>query len=701
MSIRKDIIIRVYLSFVLLALVAIAIFSRAVHVQIFQGERWKRMSDSLTTHFIDVEAGRGNIYAADGSLLATSLPEYELRMDLMTDALTKEIFDANVDSLAICLANLFQDKTAAEYEHKLIKARKNKERYLLIKRVVNYPQLQAVKKFPIFRMGKNKGGLLVIQKDKRIQPFNQLASRTIGYKVKGVQPVGLEGAFDTDLGGTTGKRLVQRISGGILIPLNDEDEIAPKDGYDIYTTIDVNIQDVAQNALAEQLMKHNADHGCVILMEVATGEIKAIANLSRIEEGVYKEKYNYAIGEAMEPGSTFKLASYMAALEDGIFRPSDTVDTDGGKFRLYNSTLSDSHEGGYGRIPMLKAFELSSNVAIAKKIHYGYKDNPEKFIDRLKQFGLDRQLELQIPGTPKPRVKDPSSTDWSGLSLSRLAIGYEIKMTPLQTLVLYNAVANGGRMVSPIIVKEKRSMGQVVETYQCKTIKKKICSDETLAMVKMMMEGVVSDGTAKNLSTTIYPIAGKTGTAQVAQGRAGYKNGKKTYQASFCGYFPANNPKYSMIVVVTDPSHAGYYGNVVAGPVFKNIADKVYASRLDMHQDITTIYANVPNDIPVAKDGMKEKTKEVYEKVGLKANIQHDVDWVTVNKNSQTLAFNAKETQNGIVPNVVGMGLQDAIYLLENAGLRVNARGVGKVTQQSLGAGQAIRKGSTIFLELK
>jgi cell division protein FtsI (penicillin-binding protein 3) len=363
--------------------------------------------------------------------------------------------------------------------------------------------------------------------------------------------------------------------------------------------------------------------------------------------------------------------------------------------------LSDSHEGGYGRIPMLKAFELSSNVAIAKKIHYGYKDKPEQFIERLKQFGIDQQLALQIPGTPKPRLKDPSSSDWSGLSLSRLAIGYEIKMTPLQTLVLYNAVANGGKMVSPVIVKEKRSMGQVVETYKCKTIKKKICSDETLAMVKMMMEGVVSDGTAKNLSTTIYPIAGKTGTAQVAQGKSGYKNGKKTYQASFCGYFPANNPKYSMIVVVIDPSHAGYYGNVVAGPVFKNIADKVYASRLDMHQDISTIYASVPNDVPLAKDGLKEKTAEVYEKIGMKANMPNDVEWVDIVKNDRLLAFNGVESSSGIVPNVIGMGLQDAMYLLENIGLKVSAKGFGKVTQQSISAGQSIKKGSVIFLELK
>ena len=701
MSIRKDILLRVYFTYVLLALVAVAIFARAVHIQFVQGDRWKKMSDSLTTDYIDVEAGRGNIYSSDGSLLATSLPEYELRMDLMTETITQEFFNENVDSLAICLAELFKDKSANEYEHKLIQARKNKERYFLIKRVVNYPQLKAVKKMPIFRKGKNKGGLLVIQKDKRIQPFKQLASRTIGYKVKGVQPVGLEGAFDTDLGGVTGKRLVQRISGGIWMPLNDEDEIAPKDGYDIYTTIDVNIQDVAQHALNEQLVKHNADHGCVILMEVATGEIKAIANLTRVEEGVYQEKYNYAIGEAMEPGSTFKLASYMAAIEDGVFRPSDTVDTDGGKFRLYNSTLSDSHEGGYGRIPMLKAFELSSNVAIAKKIHNGYKANPEKFTDHLKDFGIGEPIGLQIPGTPKPRVKDPSSPDWSGLSLSRLAIGYEIRMTPLQTLLLYNAVANNGKFISPIIVKEKRSMGEVVETYKTKVIRKKICSDETLAMLRMMMEGVVKDGTAKNLSTTVYPIAGKTGTAQVAQGRSGYKNGKKTYSASFCGYFPANNPKYSMIVVVIDPSHAGYYGNVVAGPVFKNIADKVYSTRLDMHQDIETIYAASATDIPVAKAGASHKTRTAYEKIGVNATIPQDAEWVDVKKENQLLAFQSKDNVNGVVPDVIGMGLTDAVYLLENAGLRTRVIGSGKVVQQSISAGQAYRKGTSILLELK
>lgn len=701
MSIRKDILLRVYFTFVLLAIVGFAIFGRAVQVQLFQGEKWKKMSDSLTTDFIDVEAGRGNIYSEDGSLLATSLPEYEIRMDLQTETLTKEIFDENVDSLAICLANLFKDKTALEYERKLIKARREGQRYLLLKRAVTYPQLKKMKEFPIFRMGKNKGGLLVIQKNKRIQPYKTLASRTIGYKVQGVQPVGLEGAFDTELGGKTGKRLVQRISGGVWMPLNDEDEIAPQDGYDIITTIDVNIQDVAQNALNQQLIKHNADHGCVILMEVATGEIKAIANLTRIQEGVYQEKYNYAIGEATEPGSTFKLASYMAALEDGIFSPDDTVDTDGGKYRIYNHTLSDSHEGGYGRIPMRKAFEVSSNVAIAKKINNGYKDNPEKFVERLKQFGLDTKIQLQIPGTPKPRVKTPESSDWSGLSLPLLSIGYEIAMTPMQTLLLYNAVANNGKMVSPIMVKELRSLGQTIQTYETKVLKKKIASDETLLKVRRMMEGVVKEGTAKNLSTTVYQIAGKTGTARIAQGASGYK-GKRVYLASFCGYFPADNPKYSMIVVVTDPSSSGYYGNVVAGPIFKEIADKVYATQLDMHKDMMITYASTTKEIPLAKNGLKEQTIKVYNKIGVSAqSVNNDAEWVSTERKDNAIALSPKEINKGIVPDVKGMGLQDALYLLENSGLRAIVRGSGKVVQQSLTSGQAIRKGANIIIELK
>lgn len=701
MNIRTDILLRVYATYLLLFVVAIAVVVQVFRIQTLEGRKWRQLSDSLSTEFVNVEAVRGNIYSSDGSLLATSLPEYELRMDLLTGALTNEIFNDKVDSLAVCLATLFSDKPAKEYERKLIAARKKGDRYFLLKRSVTYSQLKTIKTFPIFNMGRYKGGLLVIQKNKRIQPFKTLASRTIGYKVEGVRPVGLEGAFDSKLGGQSGKRLMQRIAGGVWMPLNDEDEIAPKDGYDIITTLDVNIQDVAQKALMEQLAKHNADHGCVVLMEVATGEVKAIANLTRIQPGVYAEKYNYAIGEATEPGSTFKLASFMAGLEDKKFDVNDSVNTDGGKVKYYNHILSDSHEGGYGRISMKKAFEVSSNVAISKMIYKGYRDNPEKFIQRLRQFKLDKPLGLEIPGEGMPRIKDTKSSDWSGLSLPQMSIGYEVKLTPLQTLTFYNAVANNGYIVTPRFVKEIQKMGQVVETHSAKVSKNKICSDETLAKVRKLMEGVVANGTAKNLSTTIYKIAGKTGTAQVAQGAQGYKNGKRTYQASFCGYFPAENPKYSIIVVVNDPSVSGYYGNVVAGPIFKEIADKIYAASLNIHKDIDQEYPQLTKNYPIAKPGYKEKTLTVYNKIGISTNVPTDAEWVSVAKKDHSINLSPKAISQGVIPDVIGMGLQDAIYLLENAGLKTIVRGTGKVINQSLTAGNRVIKGSTVVLNLQ
>ncbi len=701
MSIRKDILVRVYLAFAALFTLAVAIVFQAVRVQTVQGDKWRQLSDSLSTDFVNVEAVRGNIYSSDGSLLATSLPEYELRMDLKTDFLTDAFFNDKVDSLAAALADLFKDKSANEYERMLIKARKKGDRYFLIKRSVLYPELKKVKTFPIFNMGRYKGGLLVIQKNKRIQPFQHLATRTIGYKIDGVQPVGLEGAYDEQLGGQSGKRLMQRIAGGVWMPLNDEDEIAPKDGYDIITTIDMNIQDVAQSALREQLAKHNADHGCVVLMEVATGEIKAIANLTRIEPGVYAEKYNYAVGEATEPGSTFKLASFIAGLEDKKFRLEDSVDTEGGKIKFYNHTLRDSHEGGYGRITMERAFEVSSNVAIAKMIYLGYKDEPGKFIERLHQMRLHKPLGLQIPGEGQPRIKGPDSRDWSGLSLPQMSVGYEIKLTPLQTLAFYNAIANDGKMVAPRFVKEIQKLGEPVEVFQPKILKNQICSKETIQKVRKMMEGVVSRGTAKNLSTTVYTIAGKTGTAQIAQGIQGYKNGKRSYQASFCGYFPAESPKYSMIVVVIDPSSSGYYGNVVAGPIFKEIADKVYAGSFNMHKSIEEEITYPVKDIPLAKAGDKDKAVKVYNKIGISATAQTEAEFVTAVQKDNAVQLNERKSISGLVPDLRGMGIQDAIYVAENAGLQAIVNGSGKVIRQSIQAGSGIIRGSNIIIELE
>jgi cell division protein FtsI (penicillin-binding protein 3) len=700
MNIRKNIILRVYAAFFLLAIVAIAILGRVFQLQNIQGEKWRKLSDSLTTKLVNVAAIRGNIYSSDGSLLATSLPEYELRFDLMAEKVTDEIFNSKVDSLAYSLADLFKDKTAADYERKMIAARNHKDRYFLLKRNVTYLQLKKIRTFPIFSLGKNKGGLLFIQKNKRIQPFKSLAPRLIGYKIDGVQPVGLEGAFDKELGGEPGKRLMQRISGGVWMPLNEEDEIAAKNGVDIISTLDVNYQDVAQKALNQQLIKHDAHHGCVVLMEVATGEIKAIANLTRIEKGIYKETYNYAVGEATEPGSTFKLASYLAALEDGVFDTSTVENTTGGVANFGGHKIKDSHEGGYGMIPMRKAFELSSNVAISKQITNGYNGKASVFINRLKAFGLAEDLPIEIAGSPKTKIIEPNTPAWNDLTMPTLSMGYAILMTPLKTLTFYNAVANNGIMVSPKFVRELRSGGQLVKAYEPIIIRKKIASDASLGKMRKLMEGVVKQGTAKNLSTTIYSIAGKTGTAVIAGGTGGYAN--KRYLASFCGYFPADFPKYSMIVVITDPSMSGYYGNVVAGPIFKEIADKVYATSLTMHNDNANALAvAIAPTFPDAKSGAKEKTVLAYQKMGFKVPANFEAAYVSIDKNENGVSLSPKPMIAGLVPNVVGMGLQDALYLIENEGMVAVVNGSGKITNQSISAGAKVNKGSRIVLDLR
>lgn len=684
MNIRTDILIRVYVAFGLIVLLAFAVLFKLFHVQVVEGKKWRKMADSLSTKFIKVEPARGNIYSVDGSLLATSVPEYDLRMDLLSGELQeKDVFDEKVDSLAYSLANYFKDRTPSEYEHLLREARKERNRYLLIKRKITHKQLLDVKKFPIFKF-RYGGGLIAERKNKRIKPFKDLAARTIGYKNENVQPVGLEGAYSNYIDGESGRRLMQRIAGGYWIPVNKDEEIAPKPGADIISTIDINIQDVAQRALLKQLKISNADHGCVILMEVATGEVRAIANYTKVSEGEYQEKFNYAINESLDPGSTFKLASYMALLEDKRVDTNTVVATGDGKFNVYNHTIKESH-GGLGDISVKHAFEVSSNVAIAKLVYTNYKDNPKRFTDYLYGFGLNKKLGLQIPGEASPLIKNPSSKSWSGLTLPQMAYGYEMRITPMQMLAFYNSVANNGRLVAPLFVREIKSLGKTVETFQAKVINEKVCSDATLGKIQRMMEGVVENGTGREvIKNPYYKVAGKTGTAQVADGSKGYK-GKRTYQASFCGYFPADKPKYSLIVVLNDPKGA-YYAALVAGPVFREVADKVYASDAQMFQNIQQ-YKFAGQNKPAVKLGDPKPVQQIAKSLKVPVN----------DSNKTTKALNYRE---GLVPNVTGMGLKDALFLLGNAGMRAVPNGSGKVVRQSVAPGTKVAKGYTVALEL-
>jgi cell division protein FtsI (penicillin-binding protein 3) len=706
-NIRKVIMIRTYIAYGGMCLFAFAIMAYLVKIQVVEKKHWIDLAESIGTTIQTVEPARGNIFASDYSLLATSLPIYDLRVDGKAPGFKNdETFDNNIDSLAYCLSNVFKDRSKAEYKRILTGVRKRKDRYYLLKRKVSYLEMREVITFPIFRLEKYKGGLNIEEKNRRERPFDILAARTIGYSVAGIAPVGIEGAFDKELAGKPGKRVMQRIAGGTWIPINDEEQIEAQNGKDIVTTIDVNIQDVAEHALLRTLVLNDAQWGTAILMEVKTGEIKAIANLTRKSEGVYEEEYNYAVGESLEPGSTFKLVSMLSLLEDGKAKMTDKYDTEGGQKRYFaNAVMYDSEHGGHGIVNLQQSFEVSSNVAISKAVYEAYKNNPTQFYDHLVALKLNKPIGLQITGEGKPRIKSPKDKDWYGTTLPWSSIGYEVKVTPLQVATLYNAIANNGTMVKPIFVKEIQKTGRTIRSFQTEVMVEQVCKPSTLKNLRTMMEGVVQHGTGSTLRNPNYTVAGKTGTALVADGRGGYKN--KIYRSSFCGYFPASNPQYTCMVMVNGPSKGIYYGAAVAGPVFKEIADKVYSNSTHLHSELRFAFNNDSAfAIPKAQIGFKDEIKMVYNQLGISShdnNADGEEDgseWVTPMVYKKDVRFEAKKMSNLFMPDVTGMSLKDAMYLLENAGLSVKVEGYGKVKNQSILPNNKIVKGSTVYLKL-
>lgn len=697
MNIRANILLRVYLAFGLIVLFAFAVLLRLGDVQFIQGKKWKAMADSLSVREFDIEAIRGNIYSNDGSLLATSVPEYELRMDMFAGGIEKdEVFNSKVDSLASSLAGFFKDKTAKEYSRFLRNARRDSLRAVLIKRRVSYQDLKLIRKFPLYNIGSYSGGLKAEQQNKRILPFKDLAARTIGYKKPNIS-VGLEGAYGNYIDGEGGKQMKQRVAGGVWVPINSDAEIAPKDGADIISTIDINMQDLVQNALKEGLTIAKAHHGTAILMEVATGEVRAVANYTKVEEGVYKESFNYAIAGNQDPGSTFKLASYMALLEDKLVDTNTLVRT--GWYQIPGKRITDSHPKDE-MVTVKKAFETSSNAAIAKLINDNYSSNPMKFTNHLYKWGLNEMMKLQIPGEAKPTIKNiEANRSWNkNMTLPQMAYGYEMELTPLKMLSFYNAVANNGKYVAPIFVKEIRRLGNPIEQFKARVINDKICSDVTLSKVKSMLEGVVTNGSGKQVVyNPLYKIAGKTGTAQVADGNLGYK-AKKQYQASFVGYFPAEKPKYSLIVVINDPK-GEYYGALVSGPVFRKIADRIYAGDVKMYSGVKeNLVGNTVS--PSAKAGQSAATRKVYSAFGIKALYAAKSDYFNSVDTSNGVAYQDNNPTKGVMPNIAGMGLKDAMYLIGNAGLKARVKGSGKVVRQSIVPGSRIGKGLMVEIEL-
>lgn len=696
---------RISLVYVCFLLLSVAIVGSIFKIQLVDGAGWREKAKNISTKYRDINAVRGNIYSSDGALLSTSVPMYDIRFDAVADAITDKVFSENLQALSKGLSQIFKDKSAAAYAETLRSARKRKDRYYLVKRDVNFNELQKVKELPLFNKGRFKGGVIYEKRSKRVKPFGVLAYRTIGYEREGTN-VGIEGAYNSILSGSTGMRLEQKLAGGVWMPLEDNNEIEPQDGLDVISTIDINIQDVASEALERQLIKHDAEHGCVVLMEVATGKIRAIANLGKQSDGVYLERYNYAIGEATEPGSTFKLASMLAALDDGFVSPEDTVDTFDGEVRYYDIPMTDSRRGGYGKITAQRAFEVSSNIGVSQLISKHYKDKQVRFTDKLQSFGLNKPLGVEIFGEGKPRIGDPRASNWSGISLTQMAIGYEVLLTPLQILAFYNAVANEGVLVKPVFAEGYSKNGNMVKTFKPTVLNSAICSKKSIGQVRKMLEGVVENGTAQNLKAAQFKIAGKTGTARLANSNTGYNNtdNKYTYQASFVGYFPAENPKYSCIVVVNAPSNSVYYGNLVAGPIFKEVADKVYSTQVRFHDRLNEKSEYIAQKLPASADGNWNDLKEVYTQLKLPYTISStDKQWVRVQTEADVVnvkAHNTKKPGSNLVPNVVGMGLKDALYLLENSGLKVEVKGVGTVKWQDVASGTRVQNNARIKILL-
>ena len=698
---NREFMIRSLVVFSAILLFGLAVMVKAVLIQVVEGDYWREKAENLTTVYRDIEAVRGNIYSDDGSMMATSVPIYEVRMDLNADGLKNEVFNSEIDSLSICLAGLFKEQSAVEWKRELVTARQNGSRYHLIKRRVKYGQMKALREFPIFNLGKYQGGLIVLQQNKREKPFRMLAARTIGYDREGVTPVGLEGAYSAELAGVSGKRLMQKISGGLWMPINDENEIEPMDGYDIHTTVNLNIQDVAENALLKQLERHDAHHGCVILMEVETGAIKAIANLSRDDDGDYWEYYNYAIGESAEPGSTFKLPSLVVALEDGFIELKDSVDAGNGKAEFHGETMRDSKEGGYGKISVKETFAYSSNIGLMRLIERHYANEPAKFIKGLRKMNLGEPIGIEIAGEGDPLIKDPSNKSWSLISYLWSSIGYEVKMTPLQILTFYNAIANDGKMMKPQFVRRVTNKSSVVKEFEPQVISKQVCSIETAKKAQELMKAVVNIGTAKNLKSSNYQIAGKTGTARIAKSSEGY--GKKiSYQASFAGYFPADNPKYSCIVVMNAPNRAVYYASHVAAPIFEEIADKVYATSIKIHDELQEQGAITSlTKVPVSKNGSQRDLTRVFEELHVPVSSDNPEEkWVVTQTGHDKVRMGRRAIVENLVPNVIGMSVQDAVFILENSGLKVRMKGRGVIKEQSIAPGERIIRGQNITLEM-
>lgn len=690
MSEKSGIYWKVYLLYFLFVGAMIAVVAKTFMIQ--SEGRSNVLSDEselIQMVQVSIDARRGQILDDKGEPLVTSVSFYEIRMDATVPS--DKVFNEGLDSLAIQLSSVFGDRSAREYRERIQKARHQGDRFLLIQRKVTNEQRKKLREMPIFRLPRHKGGLIDdLEIIERKRPFGALAHRTLGYVKEDIR-VGLEAAYDKILAGEQGIILKQKMATGLKPAGKTLQETI--DGSDIVTTINKDIQEVAHAELLHQLEYESARFGTCIVMEVETGHIKAIVNLSRSENGSYYENYNFAIGQRVYPGSTMKLASILALLEDGKADITDSVNAVG-KYKFYDAELNDVG-GGKGRITLQQAFEFSSNV-IAKVVHQAYSSNPLDYLAKLDEFGLTDTLGLEISGEPRPTVYRPGDASWSRISLPWMSIGYEIQLTPMQLLTFYNGIANNGRVMRPMFVSEVRQNGLTTGTYKPFVLRDKIASQANIDKAKLCMEGVVERGSGRQLKSASFRIAGKTGTARVDQTGVGQI---QRHQALFVGYFPAEKPLYSCLVLVSEPK-INYTGSTVSGTVFTAIANKVYSTHLEFQESFQTSAARV-KEVPPIFYGSAFDIKLVLNRMNVLMKSNYTGDWVTTNRENDVVALETRKVEKGKVPNVLGMGLRDAIYLLENEGLFVDFSGSGKVVSQSIGAGSPTYKGALIKLELR
>ncbi len=697
----KDIISRVGIIYFFMVLSALLVIGRIVHLQFFAD--LPVSSEEISFRTEEIESVRGSILASDGRSLASSVPYYQIRMDCVFPE--EIVFNSNIDSLSVALSGFFKDKSSVQYKKELVDARKKGNRYKAIgNRLVDYSELMEVKSFPLFRERGSKGGFISEQKNRRNNPYGRLAYRTIGFINSNGVGVGIEGSYDYYLKGIPGIQTVQRLLGGEWMPVNEQETIMPQDGMDVKTTIDIDIQEAAENALRNQLSLSDVFEGATaIVMEVETGAVRAVTNMKKMSNGEFDESFNYAISQATEPGSTFKLATLVALIEDGYVTLETPIDAGNGRWKYSTKEFTDVTRGGYGLIDVRKAFEKSSNVAFAKLAVEYYSNNEKKYVDRLHNMKIGEKFNLDIMGEGRSVIHSPGDAMWSKLTLPMMAMGYASLLTPLHTLAFYNAIANRGKMMKPYFVESLERHGVVEKEFEPQEMSGAICSESTIKLVHEALRGVVEHGTAKALDDSRYKISGKTGTAQIAfDGRYIDSQGYRKHQASFAGFFPSDNPKYSAIVVLyTNKTRANFYGGSWAAPVFKQISDRIFANNPQWSSPVNG-KGRVTASKPLILSGKRDETEKLL--AALPAEKPHGSvsgEWLSVEKDTlnRTVIKNYTNIKDS-VPNVLNMGLRDALYILENKGYRVKFSGKGRIVRQNPASGSALEKHGIIEIEL-